>query len=96
MVSALQPIGGAGGDGWKNRILWVDDPPDNNRYERRAFESVSLQITLAQSTDDAIEKMAQNRFAAIISDMERREGPREGYVLLDRLRRNDDCLAPCV
>jgi CheY-like chemotaxis protein len=74
-------------DGWRNHILWVDDRPENNAYERQAFEAMGLRFTLAQSTDAAFEKLAQSKFAAIISDMGRREGPREGYVLLDRLRK---------
>ena len=71
---------------WKSRILWVDDRPENNHYERQAFEAIGLQFTLARSTDEALEKLTDSRYAAIISDMGRREGPREGYVLLDRLR----------
>lgn len=78
------------GDGWRTRILWVDDRPDNNRYERHAFEAIGVRFTLALSTDEALETLARNRFVAIISDMGRREGPREGYVLLDRLRADGD------
>lgn len=77
-------------DGWRNRILWVDDRPENNAYERRAFEAVGLEFTLALSTEEAFRQMAQEKYAAIISDMGRREGPREGYVLLDRLRKSGD------
>ena len=71
---------------WHNRVLWVDDRPENNYYERQAFEAIGLQITLAQSTDEALEQLARSQYAAIVSDMGRREGPREGYVFLDRLR----------
>lgn len=78
------------GDGWRNHILWVDDRPQNNTYERQAFEGVGLRFTLALSTDEAFERLSQTKFAAIISDMGRREGPREGYVLLDRLRKEGD------
>lgn len=77
-------------DSWRNRILWVDDRPDNNTYERKAFEAMGLRFTLALSTEEAFERLAQSKFAAIISDMGRREGPREGYVLLDRLRKEGD------
>lgn len=76
--------------GWRNQILWVDDRPANNTYERQAFEAMGLRFTLALSTDEALQRLAQNRFAAIISDMGRREGPREGYVLLDKLRKDGD------
>jgi CheY-like chemotaxis protein len=77
-------------DGWRNRILWVDDRPENNTHERKAFEAIGLHFTLALSTAEAFERLAQMKFAAIISDMGRREGPREGYVLLDRLRKEGD------
>jgi len=73
-------------DGWRNRVLWVDDRPESNTYERQAFEAMGIRLTLALSTDEAFERLSQTKYAAIISDMGRREGPREGYVLLDRLR----------
>lgn len=83
--------GRAGGTAsWRREVLWVDDHPENNTYEREAFESVGLRFTLALSTDEAFEKLAENRYEAIISDMGRREGPREGYVLLNRLRNAGD------
>jgi CheY-like chemotaxis protein len=77
-------------DGWRNHVLWVDDRPENNTYERRAFEAIGLKFTLALSTDEALNIMRHQRFAAVISDMGRKEGPREGYALLDTMRRNGD------
>ena len=73
-----------------NHILWVDDRPNNNIYERRAFEAIGLKFSLAKSTDEAFDKLRNSRFSAIISDMGRKEGPHEGYVLLDRLRKKND------
>lgn len=75
---------------WQKQILWVDDRLDNNTHERRAFESMGLEFTLALSTHEALEILSKRRFAAIISDMGRREGPREGYVLLKALRAQDN------
>ena len=89
-VRAAGPAAVSSGDKWRDRILWVDDRPENNTYERQAFEAMGLRFTLALSTDEAFERLAQTKFAAIISDMGRREGPREGYVLLDRLRSEGD------
>ena len=89
IVNSVQVAGGARPDRnakWRNQILWVDDRPENNHYERQAFEEIGLHFTLAQTTDEALEQLANSQYAAIISDMGRREGPREGYVLLDRLR----------
>jgi CheY-like chemotaxis protein len=77
-------------DNSRNHVLWVDDNPDNNIHERRAFEAVGVKFTLALSTKEALKRLEQTKFAAIISDMGRKEGPREGYVLLDELRRRGD------
>jgi CheY-like chemotaxis protein len=76
-------------DNWRNRILWVDDRPENNVYERKAMESMGLEFTLALSTNEALDVLSTHRFAAIISDMGRKEGPREGYALLEALRARD-------
>lgn len=75
---------------WRNRVLWVDDRPENNIYERRAFEAVGLRFTLALSTNEALDLLSRNKYATIISDMGRREGNREGYVLLDAIRKQGD------
>lgn len=74
---------------WHNKILWVDDRPQNNIYERQAMESMGLEFTLALSTSEALQILNTRRFAAIISDMGRKEGPREGYVLLEAVRAKD-------
>lgn len=76
-------------DDWHHQVLWVDDQPDNNLYVRRAMESMGLSFTLAESTSEALDMFEGRRFAAIISDMGRREGPSEGYVLLKAVRARD-------
>lgn len=74
----------------ENHILWVDDRPENNQFERKAFEAIGIEFTLSLSTNDALFQLDNKRFAAIISDMGRKEGPQEGYVLLDEIRRNSN------
>jgi CheY-like chemotaxis protein len=74
----------------RKHILWVDDRPDNNIHERAAFEAMGFSFTLALSTKDALQILSAEQFAAIISDMGRREGPREGYMLLDMIRSSGD------
>ncbi|MBW9775183.1 response regulator, partial [Escherichia coli] len=64
--------------------------PENNVYERQAFEAQGIEFALALSTDEALELLKTNKFAAIISDMDRKEGAQEGYVLLERLRAMGD------
>lgn len=77
-------------DAVSRAILWVDDRPDNNIHERAALEAMGFQFTLALSTDEALQTLKKGSFGAIISDMGRREGPMEGYVLLDALRDKGD------
>lgn len=71
------------------RLLWVDDRPSNNRHEVAAFEALGMVVELSTSTEDALRKISDDsrRFDLVISDMGRREGPMEGYVLLDALRK---------
>lgn len=76
-------------EGWRERILWVDDSPENNEYERGAFEAMGITFSIARSTQEGLSLMVTERFAAIISDMGRREGPEEGYVLLKAVRESD-------
>ena len=77
-------------DDWKRKVLWVDDRPSNNKYERGAFESFGVEFTLALSTDEALQAVEGGKFAAIISDMGRPGNPRAGYELLAELRSRND------
>ena len=68
-------------------ILWVDDNPDNNIWERRALESYGVRFVLARDTAEAERQLqVQGPFAAIISDMGRGSDPQAGYTLLSRVR----------
>jgi CheY-like chemotaxis protein len=67
-------------------VLWVDDRPDNNIFERQALESFGFQFVLSLSTDDALDKLKQKSFDAIISNMGRPSDDRAGYALLEALR----------
>ncbi len=77
---ALRKIDGA-------RVLWVDDHPQDNRYERQALEALGIRIDLSTSTDSALEMVAEAPYQMIISDMGRPPDSRAGYTLLDALRR---------
>jgi CheY-like chemotaxis protein len=69
-----------------NCVLWVDDRPENNDQLREAFLEFGIEVQLALSTSQALGYLEREQFSAIISDMGRREGPQEGYVLLDAVR----------
>ncbi len=71
-------------------ILWVNDNPNHNSYERQAFEAIGVSFVLAKSTDEALNKISRQRFDVIISDMGRPPDSRAGYTLLDKLRSSED------
>lgn len=72
-----------------NNILWVDDRPENNVFERKTLERYGFDFSLALSTQQALDLMKHKSFSLIISDMGRKEGSREGYVLLDEVRKTN-------
>jgi CheY-like chemotaxis protein len=68
-------------------ILWVDDNPDNNIWERQALESYGVRFVLARDTAEAERQLREKgSFAAIISDLGRVGDPQAGYTLLSRVR----------
>lgn len=74
----------------RKEILWVDDNPDNNLYERYLFEASGIAVTSAQSTDEAMNLLNSHRYSAIISDMQRAEGGEAGIALLQKIRNMND------
>lgn len=74
----------------KSMVLWVDDHPENNAYERQSLEALGITFVLAISTDDALDKVSRYHFDAIISDMARPPDEKAGYTLLDSLRKAGD------
>ena len=67
-------------------ILWVDDRPENNVYERQALEALGIRFTISTSTEDALVKLRQRTFDVIISDMGRPPDLRAGYTLLEAVQ----------
>jgi CheY-like chemotaxis protein len=70
-------------------LLWVDDRPENNSWERRALQSYGMHFALARNTDEAKQLLSEPRaFAAIISDMGRPGDQSAGFTLLKWVREN--------
>jgi CheY-like chemotaxis protein len=74
-------------------ILWVDDSPDNNVWERRALESYGVHFVLAFDTAQAQARLHDGTFNAVISDLSRPGDRRAGYTLL-RLMRDEGMQTP--
>lgn len=70
-----------------NRVLWVDDRPNNNVRERALMTELGLVVQIVVSTGQALQYLRERRYGAIISDMARQhQGSKEGYVLLRQIR----------
>ena len=72
------------------RILWVDDRPEDNTAFAADLERRGIRVSIAKSTSLALVLLERNRYLAVISDMGRKEGPREGFHLLDAMRARGD------
>lgn len=88
LVSQTPIIQRTSTDLWKNKILWVDDNPSNNVNIRNAFEAQGFNVITALSTKEALQNLNNQKFGVIISDMGRKEGGNEGYLLLEQLRKS--------
>ncbi|MCC8977608.1 response regulator [Bradyrhizobium acaciae] len=74
------------------RILWVDDKPTGNALEIAQLRQRGIDVTQAESTDDAMAILNNDlSFDAIVSDMGRREHgtyrSQAGLMFLNALRR---------
>ena len=71
----------------ESSVLWVDDRPQNNLYERNALEALGIRVVTATSTDEALEKLRLQSFQVVISDMGRPPDAQAGYTLLEAMKR---------
>ena len=70
----------------QTQILWVDDNPNNNIHERKAFEALGMKFTLSKSTEEALQELGNEYFDVVISDMGRPPDAQAGYTLLKEMR----------
>jgi CheY-like chemotaxis protein len=77
------------------KVLWVDDVPANNAWERRALESYGVRFELAHDTDEAMRLMeTHGPFAAVVSDLGRPGDHVAGLTLLGKLQSERRALPP--
>jgi CheY-like chemotaxis protein len=69
------------------RVMWVDDHPSNNLYERTALAAVGVSVDLALSTSEALHVASALRPDVVISDIDRDGNPVAGLEGLGALRK---------
>ncbi len=74
------------------RILWVDDHPENNAFEIARLQAAEIPVDQVSSTDEALVSLTHKRYTKVITDLERRENgqtaPQAGIELINRMRDN--------
>jgi CheY-like chemotaxis protein len=69
------------------RILWIDDTPQNNRWERATLRQLGAHVTAVDSTDTALSCLRSEPPDLILSDVSRAGNKCEGIEVLPRLQR---------
>lgn len=72
------------------RLLWVDDHPENNIYEKRFFETHRIAVHAVTSSSDAHRLLAMYDYTAVVSDMGRGEDRLAGLRLVEQMRDEGD------
>ena len=68
------------------QILWIDDSPDWIDWEKQVLEDLGVDVTVAQSTEEAIEILASRTFPLIVSDIARGKDSIAGLTSLSGIR----------
>jgi CheY-like chemotaxis protein len=76
-----------------SRVLWVDDNPQHDVWEKQALESLGITVDWATTTESALHMASRQHYDLVISDMQHPQSatstemdPQGGYTLLDQLR----------
>lgn len=68
------------------QVLWVDDHPDYNVYERRILNSLGIFVDLAKTSAEGLSMLSQNKYDLVISDIKREGvGDVDGFQFLDKM-----------
>ncbi|MDO0934148.1 response regulator [Streptomyces sp. DG2A-72] len=67
------------------KILWADDRPRNNIALVRLFESMGMQVDLALSTEEGLERLEVRSYHIVITDLERDGDEDAGNTLIKRM-----------
>jgi CheY-like chemotaxis protein len=68
------------------RVLWVDDQPSNNFYERMALAQMGLTVDVATTSEEGLSAATHLYPDVILSDIQRGEQPDAGLQFLHMVR----------
>ncbi|NOT27712.1 MAG: hypothetical protein HOP16_16620 [Acidobacteria bacterium] len=69
------------------RILWVDDHPENNTWERSLLKTFNAETTTVETTRSALACLESERFDIVLSDGRRENVPDEGLRALPSIEK---------
>ncbi len=67
-------------------VLWVDDRPDNSRYEHAMLGALGVSVVVRISTEEALSTLASRPFDLIVSGLHRGADPAAGFAMLEATR----------
>jgi CheY-like chemotaxis protein len=68
------------------KVLWIDDRPENNAWERALLKAFQADVTTVESTRSALGMLRRETFDVLLSDVAREGQSREGIRALPALR----------
>jgi CheY-like chemotaxis protein len=71
------------------KILWVDDHPEWNKFERVAFEALGIDVTTSLSSVDALYRLKAETYDLLISDVFSDIGLPKGFNLLGDIQKEN-------
>jgi len=71
-------------------ILWVDDAPSRNFWERKSLEAFGVRFAFTKSVKDALEKLQAGKYDAVIFSLGRTTDQQAAFVLLEEQKRLGD------
>lgn len=70
-------------------VLWVDDHPINNFWERRALADIGVAVDSYVDNSEAMQAFDMGRYDLVVSDIGRDSTQEDGFKLLSEVRQRD-------
>lgn len=72
------------------RVLWIDDCPENNVWERGMFRALGAETVCVRQTETALELLTSDSFDCVISDIHRQGVSDAGLKGLQQIRQRTE------